>query len=48
MGKQNNNLLKNMKDYEQKKKIEQQESKILGRKPVNRETDKEKSISLRS
>ena len=48
MGKQNNNLLKNMKDYEQKKKIEQQESKILGRKPVNREAYKTQKTNVRS
>ena len=44
---QNEKLLKNIEEYEQKKKIEQQESKVYGRKSVNRETDKEKSISLR-
>ena len=48
MGKQNEKLLKNIEEYEQKKKIEQQESKILGQKLVNREADKEKSISLRN
>ena len=47
MGKQNDKLFKNIERYEQKKKTEQQESKILGQKLVNREADKEKSISLR-
>ena len=47
MGKQNNNLLKNIERYEQKKKTEQQEPKVLGQKLVNREANKEKSISLR-
>ena len=45
---QDEKLLKNIEKYEQKKKIEQQESKVYGRESVNRETDKEKSISLRS
>ena len=47
MGKQNDKLFKNIERYEQKKKTEQQEPKILGQKLVNREADKEKSISLR-
>ena len=34
MGKQNEQLLKNIELYEQKKKAEQQKSKILGQKPV--------------
>ena len=33
MGKQNRKLLENLKRYE-KKKIKQQESKVLGQKPV--------------
>ena len=44
MGKQNEQLLKNIEEYEQKKKTEQQESKILGQKPVNRKTNKEKNL----
>jgi len=43
MGKQNEKLLKNIQRYDKEKKIEQQESKILGQKPVNRKTNKEKS-----
>mgnify|MGYP003113798107 CR=1 FL=1 len=43
---QNEELLKNIKEYEQKKKIEQQESKIHGQKPVKRENSKEKRASL--
>ena len=43
MGKQNKELLENIKKYEQKKKIEQQESKVLGQKLVKRTTDKEKN-----
>ena len=42
MGKQNKKLLKNIEEYEEKK-AEQQESKILGQKPVNRKTNKEKN-----
>ena len=45
MGKQNEKLLKNIERYE-KEKAKQQQSKILGQKPVNRKTNKEKSISL--
>ena len=40
---QNEKLLKNIERYEQKKKVEQQESKILGQKPVKRTTNKEKN-----
>ena len=42
MGKQNRKLLKNIEEYEEKK-AKQQESKILGQKPVNRKTNKEKN-----
>ena len=40
---QNEKLLKNIERYEQKKKAEQQESKILGQKPVNRKANSQKS-----
>ena len=43
MGKQDRKLIKNMEAYEQKKKTEQQKSKILGQKPVKGKTNKEKS-----
>ena len=46
MGKQNNKLLKNIERYEQKKKTQQQESKVLGQKPVKRETNKRKEINV--
>ena len=46
MGKQNEKLLKNIELYEQKKKAEQQESKVYGQKPVKRTTNKEKSTRL--
>ena len=41
---QDEQLLKNIEEYEQKKKAEQQKSKILGQKPVNRKaSSKEKT-----
>jgi len=46
MGKQNNKLLKNIELYEQKKKTQQQESKIYGQKPVKQTRRKEKSTRL--
>ena len=46
MGKQNDKLFKNIEKYEQKKKIEQSKSKILGQKPVKRTSNKEKSTQL--
>ena len=46
MGKQNDKLFKNIELYEQKKKAEQQKSKILGQKPVNRKTNKAKETTV--
>ena len=46
MGKQNDKLFKNIELYEQKEKIKQQESKILGQKSVKRKANKEKSTRL--
>jgi hypothetical protein len=43
---QNEKLLKNIEIYEQKKKAEQQESQILGRKPVKCKTNKEENTIL--
>ena len=43
---QTERLIKNIELYEQKKKIEQSKSKVLGQKPVNRETNKEKSTRM--
>jgi len=43
---QDEKLLKNIKRYEQKKKVEQQQSKVLGQKPVKRKTNQEKSTSM--
>ena len=45
MRKQNKELLKNIKEYEEKK-IKQQESKVLGQKPLKREANKEKSTRM--
>ena len=46
MGKQNRELIKNIEAYEQKKKTEQQESKVLGQKLVKRTKNKEKSTRV--
>ena len=46
MGKQNKTLLKNIQEYEQKKKIEQQKSEILGQKPVNRKENKREKVNV--
>ena len=43
---QNEKLLKNLEKYEQKKKAEQQESKVHGQKPVKQTGRKEKSTSV--
>ena len=43
---QDEKLLKNIERYEQKKKIEQQESKIYGQKLVKGTKNKEKSTRL--
>ena len=42
--KDNNKLEENIKRYEQKEKIKQQESQVLGQKPVKRRADKRKEI----
>ena len=46
MGKQNEELLNNIEKYEQKEKIKQQESKVLGQKPVKQKRRKEKSTRM--
>jgi len=46
MGKQNEKLLKNIERYEQKEKAKQQESKVLGQKPVKRQTSSKKSTRM--
>ena len=44
---QNKQLLKNIEEYEQKKKAEQQESEVYGQKPGNYKRNTEKSIDER-
>jgi len=46
MGKQNDKLFKNIEEYEQKEKTKQQESKVLGQKPIKRQTNSEESTRL--
>ena len=43
---QNEKLIKNMEEYAKKEKAKQQESKVLGQKPVKRETNKEKGTNV--
>ena len=37
---QNEKLLKNIEEYDKKEKAKQQESKVLGQKPVKRKANK--------
>ena len=46
MGKQNEQLLKNIELYEQKKKAEQQESKVYGQKPIKRKTNNKEKVNV--
>tara|TARA_R110000824_G_scaffold159977_2_gene334619 strand:+ start:406 stop:555 length:150 start_codon:yes stop_codon:yes gene_type:complete len=46
MGKKNNKLIKNLELYEQKEKAKQQESKVLGQKPVKRKDNSKKSTRM--
>tara|TARA_R110000737_G_scaffold97490_1_gene131600 strand:- start:425 stop:574 length:150 start_codon:yes stop_codon:yes gene_type:complete len=46
MGKQDQELLKNIERYEQKEKTKQQESKVLGQKPVKRKASSKKSTHM--
>jgi len=43
---QDEKLLKNIEEYEQKKKVEQQKSQVLGQKPVKRKTNKAQKINV--
>ena len=43
---QNEKLIRKMKEYEQKEKAKQQESKILGQKLVKRKTNQEKNTNV--
>ena len=46
MGKQNEKLIRNIERYEQEEKIKQQESKVLGQKPIKGKANKRKEISV--
>ena len=43
---QNERLIKNMEEYAKKEEIKQQESKVLGQKPVKGKANKEKGTSV--
>ena len=43
---QNEKLIRKMKEYEQKEKAKQQESKVLGQKLVKRKANQEKSTNV--
>ena len=43
---QDEKLIRKMKEYDEKKKAKQSESKIYGQKPVKRTTNKEKSTRM--
>ena len=43
---QDEKLMKNLERYEQKEKAKQQESEVLGQKPVKGKANKEKRISV--
>ena len=44
--KDNNNIEKNLEEYAKKEKAKQQESKVLGQKPVKGKANKEEGISV--
>ena len=46
MGRQNRELLENLKRYDEKKKIKQSKSKVYGQKPVKGKTNKGKEINV--
>ena len=43
---QNEKLIRNIEEHDKKEKAKQQESKVLGQKPVKREGNKEKRTSV--
>ena len=43
---QNEKLIKNLEEYAKKEKIEQQESKVYGQKPVKGTKNKEKNTNV--
>ena len=46
MGRQNKELLENIEKYEQKEKVKQQKSKVLGQKPLKRETNSKENTRM--
>ena len=46
MGKQDKELIENMRKYDEKEKTKQQESKVLGQKPVKREAYSKESTRM--
>ena len=46
MGRQNKELLENIRKHDEKEKAKQSKSQILGQKPVNRKTNKRKEIDV--
>ena len=43
---QNEKLIKNMEKYAKKEEIKQQESKVLGQKPIKRKTNKAQKTNV--
>ena len=43
---QNEKLLKNIEEYDKKEKVKQQESKVLGQKPIKRTTNKKEKTNV--
>jgi hypothetical protein len=43
---QNEKLIRNIEKYDEKKKIEQQKSKVLGQKPIKRTANKREKINV--
>ena len=48
MGKQNEQLLKNIEEYDKKKKAEQQKSEVYGQKPIKRKANNKEKVNVRS
>ena len=46
MGRQNRELLENIKKYDEKEKIKQSKSKVYGQTPVKGKTNKRKEINV--
>jgi len=43
---QNEKLIRNIEEYDKKKEIKQQESKVLGQKPIKRTTNKKEKTNV--